>query len=112
VAAVKSLRRQPPEGAPAEDHDLGRRAHATILDVMTGGGNPKLAYPRLVAARMILDEVCGPMVRQFAMADPHGIVERLQAGRERAAQWALEDERREKRALARGVRRGGSPENA
>jgi hypothetical protein len=93
VGAIKSLRRTPPEGAPQEDLDLAEETFATVVKVMRGDTLVGLALPRLKAATLIRDEVCGPMVRRVEIADPHGIVPRIQAGRERAAAAALAAER-------------------
>lgn len=64
VAAVKALRLRVPKDAPEEHAALADEALGTVVDVMRGRGGRGALF-RLMAAKEVRLEICGPMPKQI-----------------------------------------------
>lgn len=61
VAAIKAAGLRVPEAAPVDHRELADEALSTVVDVMRGRVHWQEAGPRLKAATLIRQEICGPV---------------------------------------------------
>lgn len=64
VSAIKGLRWRVPECAPEVLADAADEAFETVVEVMRGNVRKGQSMPRLAAARVVREEVCGPLAQR------------------------------------------------
>lgn len=101
VSAIKSLRLRVPDDAHPEAAKVADEAFETVVSIMRGKEkNVGQALARLSAARVVRDEVCGPIAKKVDVSGSLtvNLGDRLQAARKR------EQERRAAREARRQER--------
>lgn len=61
VSAIKGLRYRVPKDTPEILGDLADEAFDSVVSVMRDKGNPMTSFSRLNAARLVREEICGPI---------------------------------------------------
>lgn len=64
VGAIKALGLRVPENTPQRYADDANEAYDTVVSVMRGEIDPEMAKVKLSAARVVREEVCGPVKQQ------------------------------------------------
>lgn len=64
VQAVKAMRLRVPDGTPYEAAELADEALGTVVEVMRGNVWYQAAGPRLKAATVLREEICGPLAQK------------------------------------------------
>lgn len=70
VAAIRALRHRVPEGTPEPLAELADEALATVAEVMRG--QVRRGTERLNAARVVREEICGPVPKQLRVGGEGG----------------------------------------
>ena len=72
LGALRGLQARVPTEASEEDRELADAARDTIVSVMLGQVHPAHSHSRLLAAKYVREEICGPIAQKLVHTGPDG----------------------------------------